>query len=197
MGKHITQYIAVAVLLISGTMVATGADVGGTDDAKGAGCPKRSLMFAYGARAGESTDDGSSGGKRGDVAPSLRIDYSSRGDGSIGWETGISYALHQEFIAFGDTEDMEVIEVSLGGRLTYQGFAGNRGGLLPYASAGVSGLILGGRSDSAAVGVYSRGGLNYVFGGGFTAGCELKGLISSSDDLDYYVQFAIQLGWSF
>ena len=197
MEKHITQYAAIAVLLISSATIVVGAEGENDTNAEGAGCPKRSLMFVYGLRGGSSTDDGSNDKKREDVAPSLSIDYSSRGEGSLGWEAGIGYALHQEFLTFTETQDMDVYEVSLGGRLTYLGFAGKRGGLLPYASAGLSGLILSGRSDSGAVGAYARGGLNYVFGGGFTLGADLKALASSSDDLDYYVQFALQLGWSF
>ena len=91
-----------------------------------------------------------------------------------------------------------MVELGAGGRATYVGWTTDRGGLLPYASAGLALLSQMGRdSDEGAVGAYARTGLDYVFDGGFTLGTELKGLVGSSDYLNSYLQFAVQLGWSF
>jgi len=91
-----------------------------------------------------------------------------------------------------------VTELSGGARYTFLGLAQEQSGLLPYLSGGLAGAFLSGRdSDEGALGAYARGGLTYVFGGGFTLGLDLKGLASTSDYLDYYLQLTIPVGWSF
>lgn len=155
----------------------------------------QSLTLHFGARAvvsdASSHTDTDGGGVVG-------VEHVSRGRDWLGWETGLSYSEHEEFVLFGVSESIDVVEVDAGARATYRGLAGGGAGLLPFASLGLAALTMDGRgADSAAVGAYARGGLCYVFGCGFTLGADLKGLVSSSENVDYYVQFTLQFGWSF
>lgn len=153
------------------------------------------LALHFGARAvgsdASSHTDTDGGGVVG-------IEYASRCWDWLGLEAGLSYSEHDEFVLFGVSESIEVVEVDAGARATYRGLADGGTGLLPYASLGLAALSMDGRgADRGAVGAFARGGLCYVFGCGFTLGADLKGLVSSSEDVDYYLQFTLQLGWSF
>ncbi|HEX6810545.1 MAG TPA: outer membrane beta-barrel protein [Planctomycetota bacterium] len=154
----------------------------------------RSIVLHWGAR--DASSAGSSGAD--DAGVVIGLDYNSRSWDWLGWEAGISYSEHEDFLLFGVEESLDVVEVDLGGRATYCGWADAGAGLLPYGSVGVAALAMEGRdADSGAVGAYVRGGLCYVFRAGFTLGFDLKFLASSSDDVETYGQFTLQFGWSF
>ena len=53
--------------------------------------PSESLMFIYGVGGGESRDGG-------EIGVTVGLDYSSRGEGGLGWEAGVSYSRHDEFL---------------------------------------------------------------------------------------------------
>lgn len=155
----------------------------------------QSIMLLWGARdakTAESTDAD-------DAGVVIGVDYHSGCWDWLGWEAGLTYSEHEEFLAlFSVDEPIDVYEASVGGRATYRGFADAGAGLLPYASVGLSALAMEGpNADSSAVGAYVRGGLCYAFRFGFTLGCDLKFLASSSDDIESYGQFTFQFGWSF
>jgi hypothetical protein len=151
----------------------------------------QSIVLQWGARDA-STEESSGDDEAGVV---IGADYSSRCWDWLGWEAGFSYS--EGFTLFGD-EPLHVYEAGVGARATYAGFADAGAGLLPYGAVGVSALAMEGRdADSSAAGAYVRGGLCYVFRAGFTLGCDLKFLASSSDDVESYGQFTFQLGWSF
>ena len=154
----------------------------------------QAIVLHWGVRDASSAE--SSGAD--DAGAVIGLDYNSRCWDWLGWEAGISYSEQEDFLLFGVEEPLDVFEADLGARATYSGFADAGAGFLPYASVGVSALALEGRgADSSAAGAYVRGGFCYAFRFGFTLGCDLKLLASSSDDIETYGQFTFQFGWSF
>jgi hypothetical protein len=165
------------------------------------GVPQNNASLVLGLRAADSDGDYTSdkGLAMDDLCGVTGIEYTRFIDTGWGWEAGLDFSEHQEFAIFGKTEeDLDVLEFYGGGRYTVTGIGGEAFDFLPYVGAGVSALIMDGRkADDFAVGLYGHLGAHFAVARNFTFGPDIRGLVSTSDDVGVYLQFGLQLGWSF
>jgi len=129
----------------------------------------------------------------------------------LGFETGLFYNLDdadQDVPGAGTLAvETEVWEIYLGGGWTFDPWLSR---LKPHAGVGLSALYarfdasgLGGSSHESgwAFGLYGHVGLDWDFGGGWSVGIDVRGLVSTEASLQEdvpldYVHGVVTLGWA-